>query len=58
MYAISKFDDEKLPNQSVIFYSSSNFNQQIEEYHEPEVTNIQNLGIHKDQPKYDSYFDE
>ena len=58
VYASSKSDDEKLPNQSVIFSSSSNVNQQIEEYHEPEVTNIQNLGIHKDQPKYDRYFDE
>ena len=58
MYAISKSDDEKLPNQSVIFSSSSNVNQQIEEYHEAKVTDIQNLGIHKDQPKYDRYFDE
>ena len=58
MYASSKFDDEKLSNQFVIFSSSSNVNQHIEEYHEVEVTDIQNLGIHKDQPKYDRYFDE
>ena len=58
VYAISKYDDEKLPNQSVIFSSSSNVNQQIEEHHEEEVTDIKNLGIHKDHPKYDRYFDE
>ena len=58
MYASSKSDDEKLSKQFVIFSSSSNVNQQIEEHHEVEVTDIQNLGIHKDQPKYDRYFDE
>ena len=57
MYASSKFDAEKLSNQFVIFSSSSNVNQHIEEYHEVEVTDIQNLGIHKDQPEYDRYFD-
>ena len=57
MYANSKSDDEKLSNQFVIFSSSSNVNQHIEEYHEVEVTDIQNLGIHKYQPKYDRYFD-
>ena len=58
MYASSKFDDEKLSNQFVIFSSSSNVNQQIEEHHEAEVTDIQNLGIHKDQVEYHRYFDE
>ena len=58
MYASSKSDDEKLPNQFVIFSSSLNVNQQIEENHEPEVTDIQNLGIHKYQPNYDRYFNE
>ena len=58
MYANSKSDDEKLSNQFVIFSCSSNVNQYIEEHHEEKVTDIQNLGIHKDQAEYHRYFDE